>query len=288
MHVFVTGATGWVGSAVVDELLTAGHTVTGLVRNGDKAAALRQKGAEAVIGTLDDHETLQSAARAAEAVIHTAFHHDFSRFQESAAQDQRAIEAMGAALEGTGKPILVTTGLSGLPRGASEDDRPNPAAPRRSEAAARSLIERGVRAGIVRLAPSVHGVGDYGFVPMVAGVARRTGVSAWIDDGRNCWSGVHRLDAARIYRLALEKGLPAAVYHAVADEPVSFREIAEVIARQLGLPAASRPAEHFGGFANMVGGDMAASSAKTRAILDWTPTGPSLLEDIDHPGYYPA
>lgn len=288
MHVFVTGATGWVGSAVVDELLTVGHTVTGLVRNGDKAAALRQKGAEAVIGTLDDHDALQSTARAAEAIIHTAFHHDFSRFQESAAQDQRAIEAMGAALEGTGKPILVTTGLSGLPRGASEDDRPNPAAPRRSEAAARGLIERGVRAGIVRLAPSVHGVGDYGFVPMVTGFARRTGVSAWIDDGRNCWSGVHRLDAARIYRLALEKGLPATVYHAVADEPVPFREIAEVIARQLDLPAASRPAEHFGGFANMVGGDMAASSAKTRAVLGWTPTGPSLLEDIDQPGYYPA
>ena len=173
MHVFVTGATGWVGSAVVDELLTAGHTVTGLVRTSDKAAALAQKGAGVLIGTLDDHDALQSAARAAEAVIHTAFHHDFSRFQESAAWDQRAIEAMGAALVGTGKPILVTTGLSGLPRGASEDDRPNPAAPRRSEAAARTLIERGVRAGIVRLAPSVHGIGDYGFVPMVAGFARR-------------------------------------------------------------------------------------------------------------------
>lgn len=288
MHVFVTGATGWVGSAVVDELLAAGHTVIGLVRNGDKAAAFEQKGAGVVIGTLDDHDALQSAAKAAEAVIHTAFHHDFSRFQESAAQDQRAIKAMGAALVSTGKPILVTTGLSGLPRGASEDDRPNLAALRRSEAAARTLIERGVRAGIVRLAPSVHGIGDYGFVPMVAGFARRTGVSAWIGDGRNCWSGVHRLDAARLYRLALEQGLPETVYHAVADEPVPFREIAEVIAGQLGLPAASRPAKHFGGFANMVGGDMAASSAKTRAILGWTPTGPGLLQDIDQPGYYPG
>ncbi|WP_439626742.1 SDR family oxidoreductase [Shinella sp.] len=287
MHVFVTGATGWVGSAVVDELLTAGHMVTGLVRTSEKAAALAQKGAGVVIGTLDDHDALQSAARAAEAVIHTAFHHDFSRFQESATQDQRAIEAMGAALVGTGKPILVTTGLSGLPRGASEDDRPNPAAPRRSEAAARTLIALGVRAGTVRLAPSVHGIGDYGFVPMVAGFARRTGVSAWIGDGRNCWSGVHRLDAACLYRLALEQGLPETVYHAVADEPVPFREIAEVIGKQLGLPAASRAAEHFGGFANMVGGDMAAASAKTRAILGWTPTGPGVLQDIDQPGYYP-
>ena len=287
MHVFVTGATGWVGSAVVDELLRAGHRVTGLVRSGDKAAALTQKGADALIGTLDAHDLLQAATRAADAVIHTAFHHDFSRFLESAAQDQRAIEAMGAVLEGTGKPIVVTTGLSGLPRGATEDDRPNPAAPRRSEAAARTLIARGVRAAIVRLAPSVHGIGDQGFVPMVAGFARRTGVSAWIGDGRNCWSGVHRLDAARVYRLALERGLPETVYHAVADEHVPFREIAEIIARQLGLPAASRPAEHFGGFANMVGADMAASSAKTHAVLGWTPTGPSLLKDIDQPGYYP-
>jgi nucleoside-diphosphate-sugar epimerase len=287
MHVFVTGATGWVGSAVVDELLTAGHTVTGLVRNGDKAAALAQKGADVVIGTLDDHDALQAATRASDAVVHTAFHHDFSRFEESAEQDRRAIEAMGAALEGTDKPIIVTTGLSGLPRGASEDDRPNRAAPRRSEAAARTLIERGVRAGIVRLAPSVHGIGDYGFVRMVAGFARRTGVSAWIGDGQNCWCGIHRLDAARIYRLALEQGLPETVYHAVADEPVPFREIAEVIARQLGTPAASCPADHFGGFANMVGADMAASSARTRFILGWTPTGPGLLADIDQPGYYP-
>ncbi|KQV25382.1 3-beta hydroxysteroid dehydrogenase [Rhizobium sp. Root1203] len=288
MHVFVTGATGWVGSAVVDDLLAAGHTVTGLARNGDKAEALAQTGTDVVIGTLDDHDALKAAAQAADAVVHTAFHHDFSRFLESAAQDQRAIEAMGAVLEGTDKPIIVTTGLSGLPRGASEDDRPNPTAPRRSEAAARTLIERGVRAGIVRLAPSVYGIGDYGFVPMVAGFARRTGVSAWIGDGRNCWSGVHRLDAARIYRLALEQGLPDTVYHAVADEPVPFRQIAEVVARQLGLPAASRPAEHFGGFASMVGADMAASSARTRALLGWTPTGPGLLTDIDQPGYYPS
>jgi nucleoside-diphosphate-sugar epimerase len=221
MHLIVTGATGWVGSAVVDDLLAAGHMVTGLARNADKAALLAQKGAKVVIGTLDDHDALKAAARAADAVIHTAFHHDFSRFLESAAQDQRAIEAMGAALEGTVKLIIVTTGLSGLPRGASEDDRPNSAAPRRSEAAARTLIERGVRAAIVRLAPSVHSIGDYGFVPMVAGFARRTGVSAWIGDGLNCWSGAYRLDAARIYRLALEHDLPETVYHAVADEPVS-------------------------------------------------------------------
>ncbi|MGE0524169.1 MAG: SDR family oxidoreductase [Variibacter sp.] len=286
MHVFVTGATGWVGSAVIDELLNAGHRVTGLVRDRSKAAALTAAGAEIIEGTLDDLDALRSGASAADAVIHTAFNHDFSKFLENAAQDQRAIEAMGSALEGTDRPIIVTSGLSGLPRGATEADLPNPASPRKSEAAAREIAGRGVKAAAIRLAPSVHGVGDHGFVPILVRLARETGVSAYIGDGSNCWAGVHRLDAAKVYRLALEQGVTEPVYHAVADEAVPFKDIAEVIGRHLGLPIESRPREHFGWFANMAGAEMAVSSAHTRELLEWQPAGPSLLTDLDQPGYF--
>ncbi|MGD9921415.1 MAG: SDR family oxidoreductase [Pseudorhodoplanes sp.] len=286
MHVFVTGATGWVGSAVIDELLNAGHRVTGLVRDRSKAAALTAAGAEIIEGTLDDLDALRSGASAADAVIHTAFNHDFSKFLENAAQDQRAIEAMGSALEGTDRPIIVTSGLSGLPRGATEADLPNPASPRKSEAAAREIAGRGVKAAAIRLAPSVHGVGDHGFVPILVRLARETGVSAYIVDGSNCWAGVHRLDAAKVYRLALEQGVTEPVYHAVADEAVPFKDIAEVIGRHLGLPIESRPREHFGWFANMAGAEMAVSSAHTRELLEWQPAGPSLLTDLDQPGYF--
>jgi nucleoside-diphosphate-sugar epimerase len=286
MHVFVTGATGWVGSAVVDELLQAGHQVTGLARGKDKAAALAAKGAGAVVGTLDDLDVLRGAASAADAVIHTAFNHDFSKFIESAAQDHRVIEALGSALEGSDRPLIVTSGLSGLPRDATEADLPNPASPRQSEAAAQALAARGVRVAAVRLAPSVHGLGDHGFIPVVIRLAREKGVSAYIGDGQNCWAGVHRLDAARVYRLVLEKGLTQPVYHAVADESVPFKAIAEVIGRRLGLPVEPREREHFGWFANFATGEMTASSARTRALLDWEPSGPSLLSDLDQPGYY--
>jgi nucleoside-diphosphate-sugar epimerase len=286
MQIFVTGATGWVGSAVVDELLKAGHQVTGLARDKDKAAALFAAGAQIIEGTLDDLDVLRAAASSADAVIHTAFNHNFSKFLENAAQDQRAIETLGSALDGTAKPIIVTSGLSGLPRGATEADLPNPASPRKSEAAARALAERGVNAATVRLAASVHGIGDHGFVPILARLAREKGVSAYIEDGRNCWSGVHRLDAARVYRLALEQGVTEPVYHAVADEGVPFKDIAEVIGRQFGLPAESRPREHFGWFANMAGADMSVSSARTRSLLGWKPAGVSLLSDLDRSAYY--
>ncbi|MEW5423435.1 SDR family oxidoreductase [Amorphus sp. 3PC139-8] len=286
MHVFVTGATGWVGSVVVKELLGAGHRVTGLVRSEDKADTLRVAGAEPRLGTLDDHEALRAAASDADAVIHTAFNHDFSKFAENCEQDRRAIEALGSALEGSDRPLLVTSGLSGLPRGATEANMPGSAGPRKSEAAAQALAERGVRAATVRLAPSVHGLGDHGFISILVRLAREKGVSAYIADGGNCWSGVHRLDAATVYRLALEQGASEPVYHAVADEAVPFKEIAEVIGRRLGLPVEPRDREHFGWFAVMAGGDMAVSSAHTRAILGWEPTGPSLISDIDQPGYY--
>lgn len=286
MHVFVTGATGWVGSAVTDELLKAGHQVTGLARSDKKASALAATGAKVLRATLDDLDALRDAAAAADAVIHTAFNHDFSKFVENAEQDRRVIEVLGTALEGSERPLLVTSGLSGLPRGATEADVPASAGPRKSEATAHALAERGVRVATVRLSPSVHGLGDHGFIPIVIRLAREKGVSAYIGDGQNCWSGVYRLDAAKVYRLALEQGVTESVYHAVADEVVPFKEIADVIGRRLGLPVEPREREHFGWFAMMAGADMAVSSKRTRSILSWEPTGPSLLADIDQADYY--
>ena len=286
MHVFITGATGWVGSAIVGELLDAGHHVTGLSRDREKASWLVEAGAQAVLATLDDLDTLRDAAKAADAVIHTAFNHDFSRFAENAEQDRRVIEVLGSALESSERPLLVTSGLSGLPRGATEADIPGPAGPRKSEVTARALAERGVRVATVRLPPSVHGLVDHGFIPIVARLAREKGVSAYIGDGQNCWSGVYRLDAAKVYRLALERGVTEPVYHAVTDEAVPFRAIAEVIGRRFGLPVEPREREHFGWFATMAGADMAASSARTRSLLGSEPAGPSLIADIDQPGYY--
>jgi nucleoside-diphosphate-sugar epimerase len=290
MHVFVTGATGWVGSAVVQDLIEAGHRVTGLSRSADKAAALAATGASVVLGTLDDLDLLRSGASGADAVIHTAFNHDFSKFAENAQQDRRAIETLGGALEGSDRPLLVTSGVALLAPGrvATEADTPpsDPSYPRKSEATARALAERGVRAATVRLAPSVHGLGDHGFIPILIAMAREKGVSAYIGEGQNRWPGVHRLDAARLYRLALEQGVSEAAYHAIADEGAPFKAIAEVIGRRLGLPVESRGREHFGWFADFAGADMPASSARTRSLLGWEPTGPDLLSDIDQPGYY--
>lgn len=291
MRVFVTGATGWVGSVVVKELVGAGHQVTGLTRSGEKAAALAAAGAQVLHGTLDDLDTLRSAASASDAVIHTAFNHDFSRFAENAEQDRRAIETLGSALEGSERPLIVTSGVALLAPGrvATETDVPpsDPSYPRKSEAAARALAARGVHAATVRLSPSVHGMGEtHGFVPILIRTARETGVSAYIGEGLNRWPGVHRLDAGRLYRLVLEKGATEAAYHGVADEGVTFKAIAEVIGRRLGLPVEPRDREHFGWFADFAGADMPASSAHTRSLLGWEPTGPDLLADIDQPGYY--
>ncbi|MES2198060.1 MAG: SDR family oxidoreductase [Pseudomonadota bacterium] len=289
MHIFVTGATGWVGSAVVEELIGAGHRVTGLARSADKAQALAATGAEVLRATLDDLDVLRRASAAADAVIHTAFNHDFSKFAENAEQDRRAIETMGSALEGSHRALIVTSGVALLAPGrvATELDVPSsdPSYPRKSEATARALAQRGVRAATVRLAPSVHGIGDHGFIPILIGIAREKGVSAFIGEGLNRWPGVHRLDAARLYRLALEQGATAPAYHAIADEGVPFKDIAAVIGRRLGLPIESRGREHFGWFADFAGADMPASSARTRSLLGWQPTGPDLLTDIDQPGY---
>ncbi|PXW60772.1 nucleoside-diphosphate-sugar epimerase [Grimontella sp. AG753] len=289
MHVFLTGASGWVGSAVAEDLLAAGHQVTGLVRNAQKAQALVALGMQVVTGTLDDHQLLHDGASRADAVIHTAFNHDFSRFSENCAQDERAIQILGEALHGSDCPLLVTSGVAMIAPGrlATENDLPfvAPAYPRRSEPAARELADKGVRAATIRLSPTVHGVGDHGFIPILMDLAKQTGVSAWPEDAENRWAAVHRRDAATLYRLALETGMTQAVYHAVAEEGILFRDIAQAIGKHLGVPAEPRAREHFGWFADFASLDMAASSEQTRAVLGWNPTHPTLLADLAQAQY---
>lgn len=290
MRVFVTGATGWVGSAVVQELLSAGHEVAGLSRSEEGAAALAEAGAQVRRGLVGDLDLLKDAAGAADGVIHCAFNHDFSRFLENCAEDERAIGALASAL--AGKPLLVTSGMALIAPGrlADEDDVTAPHFPRRSEAGAKAAAAKGVKAGAVRLPPSVHGLGDHGFVPRLIQIARDKGAAAYIGDGSNRWSGVHRLDAARVYRLALEQGVTRPTYHAVGDEGVPFKEIAAVIGKHLGVPVVSKSVEeaeaHFGWLAPFAGMDLAASGEKTKALLGWAPQQPGLIADLDQPGYF--
>lgn len=300
MRVFVTGATGWVGSAVVRELIGAGHQVLGLARSDQGAAALAAAGAQVRLGAMEDLDGLKQGAAQADGVIHTAFNHDFSRFADNCAQDRRAILALGEALAGTGRPLIVTSGMAFLASGrpADEDDRPPvPSAvfPRASEDAATVLAERGVRAAAMRLPPSVHGAGDHGFIPILIRLAREKGVSAYVGDGLNRWPAVHRNDAARAYVLALAHlagGGEDLRYHAAAEDGVPFRDIAEVIGRRLGLPVVGLPPEdaagHFGWFAGFAGMDAAVSSTRTRGLLGWRPKEQGLLEDMEQAGYFQA
>ncbi|GAA5202715.1 SDR family oxidoreductase [Microbacterium jejuense] len=293
MRYFVTGASGWIGSAVTRELLSAGHEVTGLARSDSSAAAVAALGADVVRGDLTDLDVLRDAAASSDAVVHLAFIHDFSDFLTSVRVDREAIDAFASALEGTGRTLAIASGVAGLVQGrpATEDDMSQVPNPRADNAAfVLSLADRGVTPLILRFAPSVHGTaGDHGFIRTIAQVARERGVSAYVGDGGSRWAAVHRDDAAHVVRLALEAPERGAVVHAVAEEGVSAKAIAEALADRLGLPTASIAPEealdHFGWMGRFFGQDLAATSTITRERYGWTPTRPTLLADIAAGGY---
>jgi nucleoside-diphosphate-sugar epimerase len=294
MRVFVTGATGFIGSAIVAELIAAGHKVLGLARSNAANASLIAAGADVHRGSLEDLGSLRSGAMRADGTIHTAFNHDFSKFKENCEADRRVIETLGAALARSDRPLVVTSGTGLLKPGrlvTEEDVAESSPIPRvASEEAAAAVAARGVNISVVRLPPTVHGEGDHQFVPLLIGIAREKRVSAYVGDGRNRWPAVHRLDAARLFRLALEKGLAGARFHGVAEEGVPFRDIAGAIGRGLNIPIVEKSAEeansHFGWFAHFAALDNPASSRRTREVLGWQPTQAALIADLDHGRYF--
>lgn len=313
MKIFVTGATGFIGSAIVRELISAGHQVLGLTRSDAGAKSLIAAGAQVHLGTLEDLESLRSGAAASDGVIHAAFIHGLSHasvatrfrillgglrhglpasFMAAVIEtDKRAIAALGSALAGSGRSLVVTSVTLGLTPGhlATEEDLHDPGRrPSRgpSEEAALAMISRGVCASVVRLPPSVHGEGDHGFVPQLIRIARKKGESAYVGNGLNRWPAVHRLDAARLFRLAIEKGSAGAIYHGVADEGVQFGEIADVIGGHLKVPVVSRPSSHFGLLGIFVPIDNPTSSRFTQERLRWKPSQAGLMADLDRPHYF--
>jgi nucleoside-diphosphate-sugar epimerase len=293
MRVFVTGATGFIGTAVVRELIDAGHQVLGLARSDAAAKSVVAAGAGVHRGSLEDLESLRSGAAAADGVIHTAFIHDYSNYGPAAEADRRAIETLGSALAGSDRPLIVTSATLLVQRQgtlATEEHAPIPNFPCKSEEAALALEARGVRASVLRLSPSVHGNGDHGFVPRLISIAREKGVSAFIGDGLNRWPAVHRRDAAHLYRLVLEKSSFGARYHGVADEGVPTREIAEAIGHGLDVPVISKSneeaADHFGWIARFFGIDGPASSAQTQERVGWRPVQPGLITDLNEEHYF--
>ncbi len=294
MKVFLTGATGFIGSAIIPELINAGHQVLGLARSEAGAKSLLAVGAQVHRGDIQDLESLRTGAAAADGVIHTAFIHDFSKFKENCEIDKRAIEALGAALAGSDRPLIVSGGTAGLsaPGQLATEDHvvpPDFPFPRVSEQTALSL--KGVKASVMRL-PQVHNTVKQGLVTYIIALARERGVSAYVEEGRNRWAAAHVLDVARLYRLALEKHEAGAKYHAVAEEGVPMRDIAETIGRGLKVPVVSlsqeKAAEHFGWLAMFAGADLAASSAQTRQRLGWRPTERGLISDLEKMDYFEA
>ena len=293
MRVFVTGASGFIGSAVTAELLDHGHHVLGLARSDSAARRVTEAGAEVVRGSLDEPEALEAGASAADAVIHLAFHHDFADYDTAGRLDRQSIETLGTALAGSGRALVVASGLAGFEQAEIlTEDRPAPSDARRgSEAAVFAFADRGVRACAVRLAPTVHGEGDHGFVPALISIARGTGVSTYPGDGSNRWPAVHRLDAAALFRIAVEQNAPAGtVLHAVAEEGIPVRQIAAAIGRGLDVPVEATTAQASIERAGFIGAvfamDLPASSTLTQARFGWRPTHPGLLTDLAQPHYF--
>jgi nucleoside-diphosphate-sugar epimerase len=300
MRIFMTGASGFIGSVVVPELIDAGHKVVGLARSDASAAALTAAGVEVVRGTIDDLEVLRDAAAASDGVIHLAFKGDVAftgDYRGAAEADRRAVDTFGDALAGTDRPFALASGVIGLVRGrvATERDMPtidgSPLSVRSATAqAALTFASRGVRSSVVRVSPTVHGEGDYAWVPTLVAIARAKGVSGYLGDGANHWPAIHRLDIARLFRLAVEKAPAGSVLHGVAEEGVALRAIAEVIGRHLDVPVApvapEAVAEHFGWLSPFMDLDAVVSNTLTRELLDWQPTCPGLLEDLDEGHYF--
>jgi nucleoside-diphosphate-sugar epimerase len=308
MRVFITGASGWIGSAVVPELIGAGHQVVGLARSDASAAALTEAGAEVRRGTIDDLDTLRAGAAESDGVIHLAFKHDIAfsgGFDAAADADRLAIDAFGDVLAGSDRPFVIAAGVLGLAPGkvATEQDGlvPDPAGPQGASGPARrlanaqatvALADRGVRSSVLRLPPTVHGDGDHGFLAAIVAAAREKGISGYIGDGANRWPAVHRSDAARLFRLALESAPAGSTLHAVSDEGVPIRAVAEVIGRHLDLPVVSvspdDAAGHFTWLGALIGLDSPASSARTRELLGWQPVEPGLIADLEKGHYFAA